>query len=73
MDSTLRSISEFYDIERKRNNIKPILVYAMEAGTFVALKQFILQTTNASFNQFKMPRVLKRETLVKFMLDRVKI
>ena len=72
MDSTLRSISELYDIGRRKNIIKPILVYTVREGTFDDLKKYIFQITTASFNQFKMPRVLKREALVKFMLDNIK-
>ncbi|KAL8604079.1 hypothetical protein ACOMHN_024904 [Nucella lapillus] len=71
LDTTLGSRSYPYSSFRQKGSIGEMQVHVVQPGTFRQLRDFMIQTTPASSNQYKVPRVLKRKEAVQFMLGKV--
>lgn len=46
-------------------------VYVVKPGTFQGLRKFAIETTQASANQYKIPRVVKTKEAAAFMMKNV--
>lgn len=46
-------------------------VHVVKSGTFQGLRQFAIETTEASANQYKIPRVVKTREAAAFMMKNV--
>ncbi|KAK3602319.1 hypothetical protein CHS0354_007110 [Potamilus streckersoni] len=73
LDDSLRTVSYVYSSFRRKGSISPVRVYFVKSGTFQDLRAFLIENTTGSPNQFKVPRVLKRQDAVNFVMDRVVI
>lgn len=71
VDATLCNKSYVYSSFRKKGSIGEMQVHIMQPGCFRELREFVIQNTTGSPNQFKVPRVLKRKDVVEFMFQRV--
>ncbi|CAH1776590.1 unnamed protein product, partial [Owenia fusiformis] len=60
-----------YESFRKKGSIAPMDVHVVAHGTFLGLRNFMLETTQATSNQYKVPRVLRRTDAVEFMMKHV--
>ena len=58
---------QYYKELRCKGRISPIEVVQVKSGTFLRLKALLIRETQNQ--QFKMPRVLRREDFLKFLLD----
>ncbi|ESP00098.1 hypothetical protein LOTGIDRAFT_206174 [Lottia gigantea] len=67
LDDNLCAISYVYSSFRKKGSIGPIRIHCVQDGSFHRLRNFSLETTSASFNQYKVPRVLKNKDSVEFI------
>lgn len=70
VDDYLCEKSYVYSSFRAKGSIGAMQVHVLRTDAFRELRDYVLSTTEASSNQYKVPRVLKRETLVAFMLAR---
>ncbi|XP_033624242.1 probable indole-3-acetic acid-amido synthetase GH3.9 isoform X1 [Asterias rubens] len=68
-DSSLRKQHDFYDHYRKVGTICEAHVHVVRPGSFNKLKDHIVATSTASYNQFKMPKKLRTRVILDFMLD----
>ncbi|XP_023327761.1 4-substituted benzoates-glutamate ligase GH3.12 isoform X2 [Eurytemora carolleeae] len=68
-DTTLRSDHPVYESFRAKGSIDKIQVIQVKRGSFQALQEMMLATSMASSNQFKVPRVLRKEEHVKYLLE----
>ncbi len=68
-DEALVERNTYYRRYRKAGTVCQPLVYLVKPGTFKALRNFIIENSTASFNQFKMPRKLKTSATLELMLD----
>ncbi|XP_064637550.1 uncharacterized protein LOC135493858 isoform X2 [Lineus longissimus] len=71
IDDNLQEISFVYSSFRTKGSIGPMNIHIVKEGTFLELREFMIRTTSASSNQYKVPRVMRRIDAVKFLLDRV--
>jgi len=71
LDDSLMVHSYPYSSFRSKGSIAPLQVHLVTPGSFMELRRFLLKDTAATSNQYKVPRVLKKEEAVKFMLKRV--
>lgn len=71
LDEDLRKEHFVYDSFRTKGSIAIPEVYSLKPGTFLALRQHLLQHTDATANQLKIPRVLVKESAIKFLLENV--
>lgn len=72
VDESLCRTSYVYQSLRNKGSIQPMKIHVVKSGTFQELRQFTIETTSASSNQYKCPRVLKRKESIHFMRRRVK-
>ncbi|XP_002739974.1 uncharacterized protein LOC100375595, partial [Saccoglossus kowalevskii] len=68
-DQHLRRRAFAYNAFRLKGSIAPPRVNLVKPGTFDALQKYLVDNTTASFNQYKVPRVLKRKTAIDFMMS----
>lgn len=61
-------MSYVYGSFRKKGSIQKMMVYTVKPGTFQGLRQFAIETTTASANQYKIPRVVKTREAAAFMM-----
>lgn len=71
MDANLRKESYVYNSFRDKGSVDEAVVKFVEPGTFEKLREYHLEKTDASPNQWKTPRVLKREEAIKILLKNV--
>ncbi|XP_041358845.1 GH3 domain-containing protein-like [Gigantopelta aegis] len=69
LDDTLCSQSYVYSSFRKKGSISGMKVYILKPGSFQALRRHMIESTSASPNQYKVPRVLKKKEHIKFLMD----
>ena len=62
--------SYVYKSFRQKGSIAPLHVHSVPMGTFSGLRQYLVETTNVSPNQYKVPRVLKNPVAVKYMMEK---
>jgi hypothetical protein len=60
-----------YESFRNKGSIQPIKVYQVKSGTFEELRKFTINNTQASANQYKVPRVLKTKEAANILLKNV--
>ncbi|XP_056012730.1 GH3 domain-containing protein-like isoform X2 [Ostrea edulis] len=71
IDKELCSRSYVYESFRNKGSIQPIKVYQVKLGTFEELRKFTINNTQASANQYKVPRVLKTKEAVNILLKNI--
>ncbi|XP_076446543.1 GH3 domain-containing protein-like [Babylonia areolata] len=71
LDDALGTKSYPYSSFRQKGSIGEMQVHIVQPGTFRQLRDFMIQNTPASSNQYKVPRVLKRKEAVQFMFEKV--
>lgn len=71
IDETLCDLSYVYGSFRKKGSIQKMKVYMVKPGTFQGLRKFAIETTQASANQYKIPRVVKTKEAAAFMMKNV--
>lgn len=71
IDNILCNMSYVYGSFRKKGSIQKMMVYTVKPGTFQGLRQFAIETTTASANQYKIPRVVKTREAAAFMMKNV--
>ncbi|XP_042891583.1 GH3 domain-containing protein-like isoform X2 [Penaeus japonicus] len=71
LDADLRKEHFVYNSFRTKGSIAVPQMYSVKPGTFLALRQHLLQHTDASANQLKIPRVLVKESAIKFLMENV--
>ncbi|XP_071948253.1 uncharacterized protein [Antedon mediterranea] len=69
LDSELCEHAALYKMWRSQNGIGTADVLFVKPGGFARLKNYIVDNSTATFNQFKQPRKLKTEGTVAFILD----
>ncbi|XP_071788390.1 uncharacterized protein [Asterias amurensis] len=67
-DKSLRKQHEFYEQYRKVGTICEARVAVVRPGSFNKLREHIIATSTANYNQFKMPRKLRTKALLDFLL-----
>ncbi|XP_033624240.1 probable indole-3-acetic acid-amido synthetase GH3.8 isoform X2 [Asterias rubens] len=70
-DKSLRKQHEFYEHYRHIGTICEARILVVRSGSFHRLQEFIMATSTASYNQFKMPKKLRTKKMVDFMLTNV--
>ncbi|GFN77819.1 Gh3 domain-containing protein [Plakobranchus ocellatus] len=70
LDDALMVHSYPYSSFRHKGSIAPIQVHVVPRGSFYDLRRFILGRADAASNQYKVPRVLRKQEAVQFMLER---
>ncbi|RUS80741.1 hypothetical protein EGW08_011505 [Elysia chlorotica] len=70
LDDALMVHSYPYSSFRHKGSIAPIQVHVVPRGSFLALRRFMLGQPDSASNQYKVPRVLRKQEAAKFMLDR---
>lgn len=71
IDETLCNLSYVYGSFRKKGSIQKMKVHVVRPGTFQGLRQFAIETTQASANQYKIPRVVKTKEAAAFLMKNV--
>lgn len=71
IDKELCSRSYVYESFRNKGSIQPIKVHQVKVGTFEELRKFTIDNSQASANQYKVPRVLKTKEAVSVLLKNV--
>ncbi|XP_071482188.1 uncharacterized protein [Diadema antillarum] len=71
LDQELRDRNSDYERLRWEGAIAPPRVHIVKPGAFEALKAHILANTSTTANQYKVPRKLRSESLVEFLLQQV--
>lgn len=71
IDKELCSRSYVYESFRNKGSIQPIRVHQVKVGTFEELRKFTIDNSQASANQYKVPRVLKTKEAVSVLLKNV--
>ncbi|KAK6173155.1 hypothetical protein SNE40_016664 [Patella caerulea] len=69
LDENLGSESYVYSSFRQKKSIGPIQIHLVQDGSFHRLRDFFLKNTSSSFNQYKVPRVLKTKMAVDFITE----
>ncbi|XP_074651372.1 GH3 domain-containing protein-like isoform X2 [Tubulanus polymorphus] len=69
IDDELQKISYVYCSFRNKGSISAMRVHQVKQGTFLQLRTYMLKTTQASANQYKVPRVLKRSEPIQFLMN----
>jgi len=69
LDEVLQENHPVYKSFRVKGSIGGMRVVQVKLGTFGKLKKWMLETTEASSNQIKIPRVLKKREAVKLLLE----
>jgi len=69
IDLNLQENHPVYKSFRVKGSIGQLKVVQVKLGTFELLKKWMLENTDASSNQIKVPRVLKRKEAVRLMLE----
>ena len=67
-DKSLRKQHEIYDHYRRVGTICEARVFVVRPGSFQKLKDFILENSTASINQFKMHRKLRTKATLDLMM-----
>lgn len=71
IDKELCSRSYVYESFRNKGSIQPVKVHQVKEGTFEELRKFTIDNSQASANQYKVPRVLKTKETVSVLLKNV--
>ncbi|CAG5120944.1 unnamed protein product [Candidula unifasciata] len=71
LDYRLKEKSYPYATFRAKGSIDPIQVHIVRKGSFGLLRLFMLDQSKVASNQYKVPRVLRKEEAVRFLLDKV--
>ena len=69
LDEMLQENHPVYKSFRVKGSIGGLRVVQVRKGTFGLLKKWMLENTEASSNQIKIPRVLKKKETVSLMLE----
>ncbi|XP_077984625.1 uncharacterized protein LOC144439226 [Glandiceps talaboti] len=67
-DENLRRRTSAYDSFRSKESIAPTRVYLMNPGSFRELRRYLIENSQATLMQYKLPRVLKRPGAVNLMM-----
>ncbi|XP_038058033.1 indole-3-acetic acid-amido synthetase GH3.4-like [Patiria miniata] len=67
-DKSLRKQHEFYDHYRQVGTICEARVMIVRPGSFKKLQDFIIATSTASYNQFKIPKKLRTKATLDLMM-----
>ncbi|XP_055332133.1 uncharacterized protein LOC129584056 [Paramacrobiotus metropolitanus] len=67
LDETLMKNHSDYSLYRKKNAIDHLELHFVKPGAFQRLRNYMLDTTTTSPSQLKIPRVLRKTELVRFM------
>ncbi|XP_038058031.1 GH3 domain-containing protein-like [Patiria miniata] len=68
-DKSLRKQHVFYDNYRQAGTICEARVMIVRPGSFKKLQDFIIATSTASYNQFKMPKKLRTKATLDLMME----
>ncbi|KAK7096789.1 uncharacterized protein [Littorina saxatilis] len=71
IDDFLCQKSYVYSSFRKKGSIDVTQVHVLRHGAFHQLRSYVIKNTDASSNQFKVPRVLKHKPFVDFLHGQV--
>ncbi|XP_055337157.1 GH3 domain-containing protein-like [Paramacrobiotus metropolitanus] len=71
IDEALQDSSYVYKSFRTKNAVGLPEVYVLRSGAFSALRAFLLTNSEASANQIKIPRVMKKTQSVEFLLNKI--
>jgi hypothetical protein len=71
LDSVLRKYAKTYNMARDVEALQPLKILQVNPGSFRDLAK-LLMDEGAPPNQIKIPRVLRRDKLIDFMLTRIK-
>ena len=71
LDDRLAKDNYVFSSFRVKGSIGPPEIHRIGGGGFFALREFFLSSTDASANQLKIPRLLRRESAVKFLTSLV--
>lgn len=71
VDEALCEQSYVYQSFRKKGSIGPMKIHIVRPGTFQSLRDVTIETTSASSNQYKSPRVLKRREAIDVVMKNV--
>ncbi|XP_033125835.1 GH3 domain-containing protein-like [Anneissia japonica] len=71
LDENLCEKSFVYNSFREKGSISQMQVHVVKSGSFRRLKAYLLANTSVSANQFKVPRVLRNEEAVAFMMEQI--
>ncbi|XP_030829720.1 GH3 domain-containing protein-like [Strongylocentrotus purpuratus] len=69
IDAELRGRNSDYERLRREGAISHPRVHILKPGTFEDLKQYVLNTTNTTANQYKVPQRLRTVDTLNFMFD----
>jgi len=71
VDFELRKLHEMYSTFRATNRIRPVKIIQVASRTFELLSnEIIIQNTCTAPTQYKLPRIIRRESLLTFLLKR---
>lgn len=71
IDDKFRDLNSNYARLRREGSVSHPRVHIVKPGTFEDLKSYILMHTNASANQYKVPRKLRTYGMLEVMLNHV--
>eukprot|EP00057_Strongylocentrotus_purpuratus_P004156 XP_003728141.1 PREDICTED: 4-substituted benzoates-glutamate ligase GH3.12-like [Strongylocentrotus purpuratus] len=69
IDAELRGLNSIYERLRRSGAISHPRVHILKPGTFEDLKQHVVNTTNTTANQYKVPQRLRTVDTLNFMFD----
>ncbi|XP_054771984.2 uncharacterized protein LOC129279949 [Lytechinus pictus] len=67
IDNALRERNSDYQRLRREGAISHPRVYIVDTGTFEELKQYVVNTTSTTVNQYKVPRRIRTVNILNFM------
>ncbi|KAL8577394.1 hypothetical protein ACOMHN_060216 [Nucella lapillus] len=70
IDTHLCEKSFVYSSFRQKGSIDVMKVHLLRHGTFQDFRHYVISTTHASSNQFKVPRVVNNTSFVQFLMER---
>uniref|UniRef100_A0A0B6YSS8 GH3 domain-containing protein n=1 Tax=Arion vulgaris TaxID=1028688 RepID=A0A0B6YSS8_9EUPU len=71
LDTRLQDLSYPYSSFRSKGSIDLLQVHLVKKGSFSLMRLFMLEQKQVASNQYKVPRVLRKQEAVKFMLDKI--
>nr|XP_054767600.1 uncharacterized protein LOC129274884 [Lytechinus pictus] len=71
IDKEFRHRNSDYERLRREGAISRPRIHIMKPGTFEDLKKYVVNTTNTTANQYKVPRRLRTVDMLDFMFDHV--
>ena len=71
VEESLCEKSFVYNSFRQKGSILPLQINVVKRGSFGELKHFMMENSDTSANQFKVPRVIKKPEVVSFLQDKV--